>query len=324
MRDEVLRFDFRGRAEVVASVEGGAESIAFGVGDPIVDGLLIIGHQDAGRVSVLDPNALQQTTIASSGFGRVEGVESLPGGRFLVTQGDHVDVFFTVAAPRVIETKILAGNNRANLLFDVALRAGNPSAPASGSNIDNYTLRNSDTGEEVPIGAVRYDSTTRTAELLFEQLPPAEYELSVDSGVESEQGIPIGGSGFMTTFRVFEDVSVSVDVSYDNTRVNRADGTLLFDVILTNNNDFDVAGPINIMFEDFGDDSVVFFGNDGAPADANGFQIFADGEVLAGGATSTPQTVTIANPNLLDLSFNPIVILPACRRICCPSSAPIR
>ncbi len=140
------------------------------------------------------------------------------------------------------------------------------------------------------IGAVRYDAQSRTAELLFEQLPPAEYSLEVSSRVESEQAIPIGGDGFETTFRVFEDVTLSMSVGYENTRVNRADGTLLFDVIVTNNAGFDVAGPINIIFDQFGDDSVVFFGNDGAPADANGFQLFADGSVLEGDTSSAPQT----------------------------------
>ena len=52
----------------------------------------------------------------------------------------------------------------------------------------------------------------------------------------------------------------------------------------------------------------MFFGNDGAPADANGFQILGDGTVLAAGTTAAPQTVTIANPNLLDLSFDPRVL----------------
>ena len=306
--DEILRFDFRGRAEVVATVDGGAESIAFGPSDSVLDGLLIVGHAGSGQVSVLDPVSLQQTTIASSGFGRVEGIEPLPGGRFLVTQGDQVDVFFSVAAPRVIETEILRGNNRANLLFDVALDAADPSDSVSGSNLDNYTLTNLETGEETSIGAVRYDAPSRTAELLFEQLPPAEYELSVSAAVQSEQGIPIGGDGFATTFRVFEDLTVSMSVAYQNTRVNRADGTLLFDVIVTNNSGSDVAGPINIVFDNLGDDSVVFFGNDGLPADAQGFQLFADGLILSDGTSSAPQTITIENSQLIDLNFDPRIL----------------
>ncbi len=54
--------------------------------------------------------------------------------------------------------------------------------------------------------------------------------------------------------------------------------------------------------------SVVFFGNNGAPADINGFQVLGDGTVLAGGTSSLPQTVVIANPNLLDLNFNPRIL----------------
>ncbi len=304
---EVLRFDFRGRAEVIGSVSGGAESLAIGAAGSLVDGALIVGHQNGGRISIIDPQSLRQTVIASGGTGRVEGIESLPDGRFLVTQGDQVDIFFTVAAPRVVDT-IIRQNNRAALVFDVGLNAADPARTSSATRGANYTIVNKDTGQSVGIGAVQYDAATRTSELLFESLAPAEYELRVAPSIESEQGIPIGGNGFTTTFRVFEDVSISTSVAYSATRIHRGDGTLLFDVTVTNTADFDIAGPINVIFDQFGDASVVFFGNDGLPADANGFQVLADGTVLAAGTSSLPQTVVIANPNLLDLDFDPRVL----------------
>ncbi|MCA9261626.1 MAG: hypothetical protein KDA61_20555, partial [Planctomycetales bacterium] len=304
---EVLRFDFRGRAEKVAKVDGKAESIAFGPAGSLLEGALLVGHETGGTITVLDPLSLRQTKIATGGDGRVEGLQPIGGGRFLATQGDQIDVFFTVAAPRVIETTIAEGFNRAQLTFDVSLTK-NVKAPAGGDNPANYTLVNKDTGETVNIGAVQYNADSREADLLFETLSPAEYELTVAPSVESEQGIPIGGTGVSTTFRVFEDVSVSTRISYANTRLNRADGTLLFDVIVTNSADFDIAGPINVVFDELGDSSVVFFGNDGAPADANGYQLLVDGTVLAAGASTVVQTVTIANPDLLDLNFQPRIL----------------
>ena len=74
--------------------------------------------------------------------------------------------------------------------------------------------------------------------------------------------------------------------------------------MVTNTGAFDVAGPINVVFDNLGDPSVVFFGNDGAPADANGFQIMADGEILGAGESSSRQTVTFENSRLLDLTFD--------------------
>ncbi|WP_372898721.1 putative Ig domain-containing protein, partial [Stieleria sp.] len=304
---EVLRFDFRGRAERVATVSGRAESIAFGPVGSILEGALLVGHETEGSVTVLDPLSLRQTKIATGGRGRVEGIQPISDGRFLVTRGDQVDVFFTVAAPRVIQTRIADGMNRAELVFDVAL-ANNVSSPVGGNNPANYALKNKETGESVNIGAVRYDKATRSSQLLFETLAPAEYELTVSSTVESEQGIPIGGSGFTTTFRVFEDVSISTRLSYSNTRLNRADGTLLFDVMVSNSADFDIAGPINVVFDNLGDNSVVFFDNANQPAGANGYQVMADGTVLGANSSSQWHTVTIANPNLLDLNFNPRIL----------------
>ncbi len=311
--EQVIRYDFRGRAEIVAEIEGGAESISMGEAGSLQEGLLLVGHEADGRVSVLDPNSQQLATIASSGFGRVEGIESLSQGRFLVTQGEQIDLFFAVAAPQVIDVQILEGNNRANLVFDVALTSGDGTNPTSGDNPANYSIRNTATNELVSIGAVQYDEVTRTSQLLFETLPPAEYELSVNSRVESEQGIPMGGLGFSTTFRVFEDVSLSVGVDFGRTRLNRAEGTVLFDLIVTNNADFDVAGPINVVFADFVPfetehaETVVYFGDGGVPAEEDGIQIMTDGTTLAA-RTSQTVTLTVANPYLLDLEFNSRVL----------------
>ncbi|MEM9826972.1 MAG: CARDB domain-containing protein, partial [Planctomycetota bacterium] len=316
--DAILRIDFRGRAEIIANVEGGAESLAIGPADTIYEGALLVGHEAFGRISVVDPLSLRQVEIAQGAGGRVENIAVLPDGRFLVTSGEQIDRFFTVAAPRVIDTIIRDGGNRAALVFDVGLNAEGEFDEASARTAENYSIRNLETGQLVSIGAVRYDTQSRTSELLFETLAPAEYELTVAPSIESEQGIEIGGNGFATTFRVFEDVSLSTGISFTNTRINRKDGTLQFDVVVHNTADFDIAGPINIFFNDPtaplpNDGSVVFFGNDGAPANADGFQILGDGTTLAAGTTSAAQTVTFSNPNLVDLSFDARVLasLPA-------------
>ncbi len=304
---QILRFDFRGRAEQIATVDGNAESIAFGPTGSLLEGALLVGHEADGKISVVDPLAQRQTIIAMGGNGRVEGIQPIGNGRFLATQGEQVDVFFAVAAPRVIETRIAEGTNRAELVFDVGLLR-NAANPAGGDNPANYSLRNRETGESVNIGSVQYNPAARTANLLFETLPPAEYELTVDAVVESEQGIPIGGEGFTTTFRVFEDVSISTRLDYSNTRLNRADGTLLFDVVVSNTADFDISGPIQVVFGGLADSTVVFFDESGAPAGMNGYQILGDQTVLAAGARSDTHTITIANPNLLDLNFQPRIL----------------
>ncbi|MEZ6135593.1 MAG: CARDB domain-containing protein [Pirellulaceae bacterium] len=301
----VLRFDFRGRATVVSDITD-AESIAFGARDTLLEGVLIIGHQNSGQVSLLDPMSLQRTIIAAGGVGRVEGIESLPDGRLMVTQGEQIDVLFTVAAPRVIETRILDGNNRASIAFDVSLLADDPTNVASAINPDNYTLVNTETGEQMAIGGIRYDAANRTANLLFETLAPAPYRLTISPKVQSEQGIELGGEGESVDFRVFENVTAVMPVQFRNTRINRHDGTVLVDVQVTNNGGFDVAGPIQIVFSQLTGENVSVM-MDGLAATDPVIQILPVGVPLPVGGTTTFQAVVVANPNLLDLDFTPTV-----------------
>ncbi len=301
----VLRFDFRGRATVVSDISD-AESLAFGAEGTLLEGVLIVGHQNSGQLSLLDPMSLQRTIIAAGGVGRVEGIESLSDGRLLVTQGEQIDVLYTVAAPKVIETRILDGNNRASIAFDVSLLADDPSHPASATNPDNYTLVNTDTGEVMGIGGIRYNAANRTANLLFETLAPAPYRLTISPKVQSEQGIELGGEGESVDFRVFENVTAVMPVQFRNTRINRHDGTVLVDVQVTNNGGFDVAGPIQIVFSQLTGQNVSVM-MDGLAASDPVIQVLPDGMPLPVGGTTTFQAVVVANPNLLDLDFTPTV-----------------
>ncbi len=110
--------------------------------------------------------------------------------------------------------------------------ASDPTKRTSATRGANYTLINKDTGQDGfdRRGAVQRGQSHDRNCCSSRCHRPNTNSLSSPS-IESEQGIPIGGNGFATTFRVFEDVSLSASVSYSNTRVNRADGTLLFDVI---------------------------------------------------------------------------------------------
>ncbi len=302
---QILRFDFRGRATRVSEIRD-AESIEFGAPGTLLEGTLIVGHQNSGQLTLLDPKALRQQVIASGGAGRVEGIESLSDGRFLVTQGDQVDLFYLVAAPRVIETRILEGNNLASLAFDVALKANSTTDSASATNPSNYRLVNLDTNETVSVGAIRYDSATRTTNMLFETLPPAPYRLTVSPLVESEQGIPIGGQGESIDFRVFENVTAVMPVQFSNTRINRQDGTVLVDVQVTNQGAFDIAGPIQILFGQLSGANVSVLVN-GVPADTPRIELYSDGRILKTGQSTTAFSVVVSNPNLFDLDFAPTV-----------------
>ncbi len=209
-----------------------------------------------------------------------------------------------MAAPKLVRSRILDGNNLAALSFDVALKATTAADPDSALNPSNYTLVNLDTNEPISIGAINYDATNRTARMLFEQLPPAPYRLTVASHVQSEQGIAIGGTGAAVDFRVFENVTATIPVRFSNTRINRKDGTLLVDVTLTNQGTFDVAGPIQLAFGALNDPNVAVVG---ATADSSKtIEVYATGKLLAAGQSIT-QTIALANPLVVDLDLTPTV-----------------
>ncbi len=251
----MLRFDNRGRASVVATLDEPAESIALGRAGSLFDNLLLVGTERSGKLIAIDTRTLQQATIASGGAPRIETLEILTDGRVFVTKGNQIDLLQPIVAPRVIATSPIAGDgvvpivNVASVTFDVAVKNSDRNDPASASNPANYQLVNQATGENIPIARVEYDSATRTSQLLFETLAPSGYELRVSRRIESEQGLAMGGDGFRLPFLVMDDVSATADVRFTNPRINRSNGTLLVDMTVHNRANFDIAGPIRISFD---------------------------------------------------------------------------
>jgi hypothetical protein len=75
---------------------------------------------------------------------------------------------FPVVAPHVIATtpidasKVAPVVNRATITFDLDMFAATPTEAASVTNPANYRLLNTNTGMAIPIGAVTYESASRT------------------------------------------------------------------------------------------------------------------------------------------------------------------
>src|SRR6185436_7883474 len=127
-----------------------------------------------------------------------------PDGRLYASQSNQVDVLFPITQPRVIASSPIQGQgitpivNAASITFDVGMSSLDSTATASVTNLANYKLLNLDTGLSVPISAVAYDASNRTARMAFESLAPNQYRLSVSRSVQSEVGVSLGDE-FATT-----------------------------------------------------------------------------------------------------------------------------
>ena len=311
---QVLRFDFRGRPEIIAELDGPAESLALGTGGTVSEGLLLVGGERDGKLTAVDLASLRSITIASGGAARIEGLESLPDGRMLVTQADQIDVLFPIAAPRVIATTPVAGDavvpvvNMATVTFDVGVMATDEADAKSANNPKNFTLTNLDTGQQLPIAAARYDEASRTSRLIIESLPPANYQLQVSPTITSEQGVTLGGNGFAADFSVLDDVTASTSIEFSNTRLNRGNGTLLVDMRVSNDSTVDFSGPVRVTFdalvgEGF-DVTGLLDGNPLAAGVSSGVpyvEVVPQGVSFEAAARSDWVTIVVDNPRLLEV-----------------------
>src|SRR5690606_21927370 len=116
------------------------------------------------------------------------------------------------------------------------------------TNPANYRIIDMATGQAVPVGAALYNPDNRSVTLVFDVLAPSTYEIRVLSTVQDDLGNALA-SIYTSQFSVVEDrtAELSPGLQFANTRLNRADGTLLFDVRLTNPTNFVLNGPVRVL-----------------------------------------------------------------------------
>ncbi|MCI0535453.1 MAG: putative Ig domain-containing protein, partial [Verrucomicrobiales bacterium] len=310
---EVLRFNQRGRAEIVLELEQEAEGLAFGMpGTPTQD-LLFVTHASGGALTIVDLVSLQRTEIAIGG-GRGDFIHVNSEGRVFVTQTSQVSVFFPVVAPQVISTTPLPQAsvtpivNRASLTFNIDMLASNASDAASVLNPSNYTLKNTSTGQTLSIGLASYDPSRRTVNLNFESLSPDQYELRVAKTLQSDLGVALVND-FTTQFFVLAEVTDQLVPQFSNTRLNRADGTVSFDVRITNSLSFAVAAPIRIVFAGLAESGAELAGLHGVTDEGRPYvDLNTSSNFVLNAGASLITTITVSNPEMLRLDLRPRVL----------------
>ena len=81
---------------------------------------------------------------------------------------------------------------------------------------------------------MEYDQQTNTATLNFNAFDVGQYELVIDDNLKNPDGITLEAPD-RVDFSAVSDFSALVDLEFTNTRSDRANGTVSFDVAVISN-----------------------------------------------------------------------------------------
>jgi YD repeat-containing protein len=300
-RGTLVQFSPRGRGQAVVRLDAKVDSLAFGRPGSALAGLLFVTTND-GELEMIDLATFQHLSIAQGGS-RGENVMATTDGALLVAQSHQIDRIAPRFAPRVVGTNPphlgAAALPLASLTvtFDQDMAADDPSQTGSVLNLANYTLTGTTSGA-VAIRSASYDAAARSVTLRFDPLAPDSFALHVAGALASRLGATLG-TAYNASFTTTVDLSSHVRIDFLNTRSSRADGTVSYDVRVTNIGDGDLLTPIVLAL-----DPARYF--QGQPVNADGpnalglwliklEEALADG-ALHPGESTLAHTVTVSDP----------------------------
>lgn len=321
-RHQVVRFNERARVEVMLEFASDVDSIAFGGADTLLADLLFVSHNtgerlaDGGAVAgseltMVDLVTLRRVALADGGS-RGDGVATTGDGRVLLSQSRQVDVLSPIVAPAVIATTPVDGAFAAlpvphvTVQFSQDMLTGDPAAPDSVLNPALYSLTGLVSGAS-SIRSIVYDSATRTAILTVNALAEDVYRLEIDGALSSALGQPLGVD-HVVGFRTVADLSAETEIAFSGSRIDRANGTVSYEVSVTNTGSAALVLPLMLVLDPPG-------GFQGAPSGTVGqtpegaWLIALDGGPsssvrLQPGETTSGHTVSVTNPEDARASFD--------------------
>ncbi len=257
-RGNIVSFDNNGRAQRQVSLDSKVDSIAFGAAGTEFAGLLFVSNNvdptKLGGASLIavDLATMQHTGIAIGGA-RGENLAIMADGRLLIAQTDHIDVLSPLLAPKIIASNPLDGDvvptplGVITITFDQDMLATSDTDPSSVLNPNNYALFSSN-GDRVPLLGVTYDAATRTSFLRYDGIGSDQYNLRVSTNLKSEQGLAIAEI-YSSTFSTLLDISAQIAIAFTDTRSDRADGSVSYDVVVLNQGPDDLRAPISLIID---------------------------------------------------------------------------
>ncbi len=255
----VVTFDAKGHATTQLQFAAPVDSIAFGIANSPLDGLLFVSHDEAGPnetgtdLSMVDLATLQTVTIASGGT-RGDVLTTTPDGRVLLSQSNQIDVISPIQPPRVAGTNpppdalVALPLGSIAVTFDHDMLADDPTTdPASVLNPANYSLIGAASGA-IAVQNVTYNAGSRTAVLTFNTLQADKYVFQVGTGVESADHLALA-TAYSLPFQAASDFSPLVQIAFARGQADAADGTISYDVTVTNQTGYDLLAPMELYFD---------------------------------------------------------------------------
>jgi hypothetical protein len=304
----VVRFSPKGKAEVALTLGQEAEGLAFGLPGTLLENLAFVSHETGGTLTLVDLVSMKAVEIATGGA-RGDFLHVGPDGRLYMTQSTQVDVLFPVTPPHVVATTPVSGSNLQNTLRLATVTFDVDMDESSVRDLGNYRLRNLGNATDITVGSAVYDVDQRTVQLQFEALARESYELWVAPAVTSAAGLTME-SPYTASFSILDDVSAILIPEFTNTRLNRADGTVLFDATVTNGLASNLAAPIRLVFDGLADTGITLVNPDGYDSLGHPYVdlIATPGTVLAPGQSSPTRTIAVADAPALALDLAPRVL----------------
>ena len=322
-RTQVVRFNERGRAELMLQFDAPIDSLAFGQTGTSLANLLFVSHNrgpasgpgggsSGSDLTMVDVTTLRSVAVAQGGT-RGDVVTATSDGRVLLSQSGQIDVLSPAVPPSVIGANPPDGAVAAlpwsllTVSFDSEMFVGDSQNAASVINPDNYRLVGDGAGN-VPLLAVNYDTTGRTVYLLPDHLVADRYELTVGESIRSDDNLALG-IPFVTEFTTASNFSPFVDIVFADTRSSRNDQTVSYEVTVTNVGQHDLLLPLLLVFDPAA-------GYEGVPTgslgqDAAGRWLIdlsadmPDGQRLAPGESTAGRTITILHPADQRVDYRP-------------------
>ncbi|WP_034607038.1 putative Ig domain-containing protein, partial [Chitinimonas koreensis] len=257
-----------------------------------------------GAVWMIELQSRRVLQLASGGT-QGQTVVATADGRVLVAQTGHVDEIALARAPKVTAVSVPDGALLPLPVGQIAIQFDQDMWTDGGSGsvleAQNYTLTPLNAGGALPIvpHGLRWDAAHRTVYLEVAGLEAGQYRLGIGANLRSASEVRID-RGYDSTFTAVLDMSSRVQLTFANTRGDRANGTVSYDVDLTNIGTDDLNGPLVLLL----DPGRYFGGSIAGAQSGSGDQsdlwlldlsaaLAARGGKLAAGASLTGQTVTV-------------------------------
>ncbi|MFN9747507.1 MAG: putative Ig domain-containing protein, partial [Betaproteobacteria bacterium] len=263
-----------GRAELEYRLAGLVDSIAFGQAGSGLQGLLLASSNlpqrptgGAAGSALPHTSAVWMVELASrrvvqlaQGGTRGETLLATPDGRVLVAQSSRIDEIAPIKAPRVVGASVGDGAlvplplTQLAVAFDQPMWTGADGAdtrsPDSVLNPANYGLvaTGANAGRRLAPVAVRWDAGTRSAVLTLPNLPAGGWRLEVGTGLRSASQVALA-SAWSLVFTAVADISNQVQLVFGATRAERVNGSVTYDVSITNIGSDDIRGPLMLLLD---------------------------------------------------------------------------